>query len=288
MTNLSSIDYWRLADELSVINAAILITGNDPSSHYYDQEDRRVQQTSYDGFDAAFSALRNAVLGNKIRANIAMWARDSVEIVDQHMFQGEAMTFRREVHADGQEVAIPFDTLIRASNYATTIFSNREIVLLGLAKATTLYVLKEPSWERTTIDVEDLKNWLSAKGIYPDFFFPKGVVDDIGNDEHPRYSAKLACAVAAWKAVEKPKQNMSIKATVRAWVQSNAVIFGVADKDGIPPETAIEEISKVVNWETKGGANPTYVSAHSDAEPFDTEINNIPMIQDGLDSDIPF
>ena len=70
---LSSMDYLRLADELSVIDAAILITGNDPSERKtkgdgFDDPFREEQRTDYDGFDAVFKSIKNAVLSNKIAA----------------------------------------------------------------------------------------------------------------------------------------------------------------------------------------------------------------------------
>ncbi len=63
---LSKLDYWRLADELSVVDAAILITGNDPSQTHdsadFNEPPEFVQTTNYEGFDAAFKALRTAIL----------------------------------------------------------------------------------------------------------------------------------------------------------------------------------------------------------------------------------
>ncbi|MFC0342067.1 hypothetical protein [Paracoccus niistensis] len=254
--SLSAMDYWRLADELSVIDAAILITGNNPEQKYeeYDpdsQTSQWVKLKNYDGFEATFRALRNAILSDKLRAKIAVRTRDTVEINGGYNVMGERIYCREVLDADLNEIKVPFDTLIRASDFKASIFSNRQID--ALHNATTLYVLREPCWEETVVDVDDLKRWLASKGLFPTFFFPERPAAGFRDKDHSRYSPKLACAVAAWEAVKRPARNLSVKATVQAWVQANGVNYGLADKDGIPPATAVEEIAKVMNWETKGG-----------------------------------
>lgn len=41
------------------------------------------------------------------------------------------------------------------------------------------------------------------------------------------------------------------------WLRSHAGRFGLIKDDGNPNESGIEEVSKVANWETKGGAPKT-------------------------------
>lgn len=71
-----SMEMWKLADELSVLDAAILITGNDPSAkhtvHDLEVDMSYLEQTTtgHKGFDAAFNALRSAILANKLRARV--------------------------------------------------------------------------------------------------------------------------------------------------------------------------------------------------------------------------
>ncbi|QBJ24006.1 hypothetical protein [Haematobacter massiliensis] len=288
---LSSLDYWRLADELSVIDAAILITGNDPAEKKDDRDEHgyiigESQRRNYEGYEAVFKALRLAVLSNRLRATVALRARDEISIDDSYNVMGEILPRRTVVDANADEVVIKFDTLIRASGYQTSIFSNRSLATLH--NATTLYVLKEPAWDETTILVDDLKAWLSSKGLAPAFFFPQGRPEGFRDSTHPRYSPKLACAVAAWEEVKKPKPNMSAKATVEEWVKANAVRFGMVGSDGVPASKAVSEVSAVVNWATGGGAVPT----HTGTEPCDNQVivsvENFGVVRNASDEGIPF
>jgi hypothetical protein len=63
----NALDYWRLCDELSVAQAALLIAGNDPSQ-YRDIDDWRADMPT--GYDAARAALINAIRGKRLSANV--------------------------------------------------------------------------------------------------------------------------------------------------------------------------------------------------------------------------
>lgn len=288
---LSSLDLWRLADELSVIDAAILITGNDPAEKKDDYDDTgyvigQSQRRDYPGYEAVFKSLRNSVLSNKLRATIALRARDSAEIDGAFYASGEPVFFRKEVDANFNEIAVPFDILLRASDFRMSIFANR--TLSALHNATTLYVLKEPAWDETTISVDDLKAWLSSKGIAPEFFFPRGNPEGFRDPAHPRFSPKLACAVAAWEAVERPKPNTSPKATIEEWVRANAVRFNMVGADGIPTAKAISEVSAVANWATSGGAVPTHVGVEDTHTQSPEKIENFSQTHPVPYQDLPF
>ncbi len=118
----------------------------------------------------------------------------------------------------------------------------------------------EISLHSSTVIVEDLKLWLRRKGFEKHFFFfPEGLDGEFLDEDHPRYSPKLAAAVRAWEALE---DDSFLKATTpkkaaQKWLRLYAVDFNLCDSDGIPVESAIEEISKVVNWNPKGGAPST-------------------------------
>ena len=62
---MAPLDYWRLCDELSVIQAALLIVGADPSGCESSSSRPDV------GYDAAKTALMNAIIGKRLRANVA-------------------------------------------------------------------------------------------------------------------------------------------------------------------------------------------------------------------------
>lgn len=285
---LQQLDYWRLSDELSLIDAAILITGNDPSdtSEVQDDDGRSfwVQKTSYDGFGATFKALRNAVLSNRLRANLAYRARENTSYNSPYYVMGENVGTRDEIDEELNEVRVPYDILIRTNDHNVSIMNHR---LDGFNKASAIYVLKEPDWKETTIDVSDLKRWLEGKGIAPTFFFPIGNVDGFRDTANARYSPKLACAVAAWEAVRKKKRGMSVKATVEEWVRANAVIFGMVGLDGVPAKDAVDQVSKVVNWATGGGANKTESEIPEAVEKVESFSNFFPVDKDS-DEEIPF
>lgn len=83
------------------------------------------------------------------------------------------------------------------------------------------------------------------------------------NDSHgyldpknPRYAPKLAASVKAWQAVTDPR-GRSPKKALDNWLREHAADFGLMGDDGIPVNTAIEECSKVANWQPGGGAAKT-------------------------------
>jgi hypothetical protein len=61
-SELSSLEYWRLADALSLQQAAVLVVGGDPSA--FNPHD------APSGFEAVRSALVHAVHGNRLSAII--------------------------------------------------------------------------------------------------------------------------------------------------------------------------------------------------------------------------
>jgi hypothetical protein len=73
---------------------------------------------------------------------------------------------------------------------------------------------------------------------------------------NPRYAPKLAAAVMAWQAVT-DAGNVSPKQALTKWLNENALRLGLSSEDGVPIQAAIEDVAKVANWETKGGAPKT-------------------------------
>jgi hypothetical protein len=67
---MDALDYWRLCDELSVVQAALLIAGEDPSGTQ-DYIDQWRAENRPEGYTAAKAALANAIRGKGLRANIA-------------------------------------------------------------------------------------------------------------------------------------------------------------------------------------------------------------------------
>jgi hypothetical protein len=121
----------------------------------------------------------------------------------------------------------------------------------------------EPDWNATTIHIDDLRDWLRSRGYNSGFFFSHSEQKpDFLNNQHANYSSKLAAAIEVWNAVtENPSlaKGKSVKQAMMIWLRSHAGRFDLIKEDGNPNESGIEEVAKVANWNTKGGAPETPV-----------------------------
>jgi hypothetical protein len=289
--NRDPLFFWRLSDELSVIDAAILIIGEDPAREMetYDEGNyiRSEQKTDYPEFQPAFKALRSAVLRNKLRAFISFPARGVVHYSSEYSVMGEPVYHTSQVdQGEGFETKVVFDHLLSGRSIGSSVNIGGP---LDVAKGSDeLWVIKEPSWTQTTIEVDDLKAWLNARGIHPPFFFPEPIADEMMNPSGARYSPKLACAAAAWKAVRQTQVNKSAKESLKLWIQANGTKYGLGNDDGIVPDKAVNEIATVCNWNTKGGATPTSVQAEELASTPPDNFEAGRQVAIDLDPEIPF
>jgi len=198
---LQALDYWRLCDEINIFQAALLIVGEDPSQNEYIENwdmDKRPA-----GYEAAKTALRNAVESKKLPAEVT-------EIFED---------------CDGGFKSIGAD------------------------------------WNQTRIEVSEIKKWLAKRGIATGFFFPDGRVEaEYLDTNQDHYAPKLAAAINAWQAVNSDPGLLKGKTPKRAleiWLRAHANDYGLTKDDGNPNETGIQEVSKIANWDTKGGAPRT-------------------------------
>ncbi|EXI78191.1 MAG: hypothetical protein AW10_03275 [Candidatus Accumulibacter appositus] len=114
--------------------------------------------------------------------------------------------------------------------------------------------LNEISATGTRINVDDLREWLTIRGLRTGFFFPTATdTPDYLDARDPRYAPKLAAAVRAWLAVTDTGKTSPKRALVK-WLREHAAEFGLSDDEGKPNETGIEEVAKVANWQLGGGA----------------------------------
>jgi hypothetical protein len=192
---MDALDYWRLCDDLSVVQAALLIVGEDPSG-LQERIDTTGAHARPEGYDAAKAALVHAIYRKRLAANI-------VEYEDS----------------------------------------------------------PEASWHLTTVSVEELRSWLGSRGIKTGFFFPERQFEaEYLFPLHDHYSPKLAAAIEAWKAVSADDQlrlGKTVKQALVVWLRQHANEFGLTKEDGNPNEQGIEEVAKIANWDTKGGAPKT-------------------------------
>jgi hypothetical protein len=79
---IDPLDYWRLCDELSVVQAALLIIGKDPSQFQDDIEAQKVENRPM-GYDAAKAALINAIHGKRLDAHFSHdWRSTTIMVED--------------------------------------------------------------------------------------------------------------------------------------------------------------------------------------------------------------
>jgi hypothetical protein len=247
---LTALDYWRLADDLALPDAAILITGNNPEEtvplfhDHHDDDPEYVQRRDYQGYEAVLKALKRAILREDIQCSISYAMRGKREF-PEILYEGSVEV----VNVPGER-PVGYDMFVTIRDKAIQSFGLENL------PQQTYYIRTEPNWDETTVDVSSLKEWLEAKGIRPSFFFPEQSEEGFRDKHHPRYSAKLAACVAAWEACEQKAESRTVKQTLKEWLQSNATQYGVGE-NGIVSDTAALELAKVVNWDTKGGAPTT-------------------------------
>jgi hypothetical protein len=191
---MDALDYWRLCDDLSVVQAALLIIGEDPAVAQ-DYIGTWEPENRPKGYDAVKTALANAVKRKQLRTDVP------------------------EDEDDGR-----------------------------------------PIWEQARIQVDDLRAWLRSRGVTTGFFFPLSKGPDYLSDSHPNYAQKLAAAIEAWTAVSgdaELRRGKSVKQALVIWLRQHANEFGLTKEDGKPNEQGIEEVAKIANWHTRGGAPKT-------------------------------
>jgi hypothetical protein len=297
---LSDFDYWRLADELSVVDAAFLTMMADPGdfelvspdaplssqirqiggfeyvgdAHKYDFErvesDLDTVLINPAKFRAIFKALRNAIIADKLKARITNLARTP----NQTQYEDRWVDYPPD---EGEEVRNYGFALSRG---IPTVYSNSDSILCAGPNADRkLYILTEPDWHLTTIEVEDLREWFRSKEIAPPFFFPRETVKGYMDKSNPRYSPKLATAIAAWETVKSPGNRQSVKQTLKSWIISNGVNFGLGNKSGVVSDHVAEEVAIIANWRTGGGATPTPSGAEELDSGVAPEVQNFDKVE---------
>ena len=225
-------EHWRLCDELSVIDAALLIIGCDPSGKFSQIESLGIGERPT-GYEAVKKALQNANNGGRLKAAIRFSAREygyTDYVTDSYVYDGPQNFYGRTVKLQEGE-KLDFDR--------------------------TCVYRPFPDWTLTTVAVVDLQDWLVGRNIRPEFFFPNDrITPEYLDSTNSRYAPKLAAAVHAWQQVT-DGQGSHPKSALNKWLRENAAQFGLVDKGGKVNETAIGECAKVANWKPEGGAPKT-------------------------------
>jgi hypothetical protein len=203
---MEDLDYWRLCDELSIVQAALLIAGHDPSvdADYIEglKPDKKPVR-----YEAAKTAISNALRRGTITGKV---------------------TPRYECDETGNECGEITDSIDVA---------------------------------RSRVEVESLRTWMAGRGFKTGFFFPEpGFEAEYLYPLHDHYSPKLAAAIGAWKAVSGDavlRLGKTVKQALVIWLRQHANEFGLTKDDGNPNEQGIDDVAKIANWDTRGGAPRT-------------------------------
>lgn len=217
---MEPLDYWRLCDEVSVIDASLLIVGEDPSisREYIENWDA---QDLPQGYSAAKTALINAILGKRLNATLRYPARCLSD--DEYPKIGEQVYDKNL----GYDIAF---TDVPDWKQSTIKVEDLKAWLISRGFKTGFFFADH-------IDA-------------PDYL----------DKSHPCYAPKLAAAVDAWQALASDESRLdgkTPKQAIEKWLRENASRFGLSDDDGNPNKDGIEQISKVANWKPEGGAAKT-------------------------------
>lgn len=191
---MSGLDRWRILDQLTIYQVALLIEGYDPA-----------------GFaDVAYSRWNSSVR-NKI---------------------APVLTALRHAVEDG---SLPLHKVCEGD------FGERDL-------------------QSSLVHVDKIREWLVGKRIHAGIFAAPALQAQLDNSFGRYYAPKLAAANAAWKAVTSDQKRLRGKSPKQAlvlWLTEHAADYDLQNKDGTPNATGIEEVAKVANWQSAGGAPAT-------------------------------
>ncbi len=237
---MESLDYWRLCEELNIVQAALLVVGeNADHAEWVEGWDLNNRPKGYEAAKTAIcGGLKNYIRYEqeyaaleKETANLHL-APDLAGLNESWCWLSDLL--KRSIQG----------SIIEQSDF--DINGNN----VGFIDGTI-----DPY--KSVVNVESLKEWLRMKGFTSGFFFPKPATTlDFLDPSNSRYAPKLAATVKAWQAVTDAGKK-SPKQALDKWLREHAVDFGLTNDEGKPIEQAIEECSKVANWNTKGGATKT-------------------------------
>jgi hypothetical protein len=226
--------FWQLLDPLTVEQAAALIAGFDPNAVdvsgncFKSQEAGLTDSDGMASVQAAFAGMVNAINGCKLKAELRYDAEPRYTAgMDNLMERG--------------------------------YWRNEDVGEVTDEDGSQYVIDRIPNWGRTTVSRADLVEWLENCGVQPSFFFPNETDSvDYLNNRHPRYSAKLAASVAVWRAMEDEnlRRGVSTADAMRTWLESRYKELGLVWNGGVN-KTGIQEVAKVANWDTSGGAPKT-------------------------------
>jgi hypothetical protein len=215
---MDNLNYWRMCDDLSVIQCILLILDTDPKTIEDVVESDPKKRP--EGYEAVSAAVKNAIRRGRLPANVV---REAWECG-----YGEELSDGAEFGRDG------IKTLI----YKTEPDWHRTTVALEDLRV----------WlEKRSVTVGFFFTSASDAPAY---------LDPGHLHYSPKLAAALEAweAVTGQKTLTK---NCSVKSALTVWLNKNAARFDLIKENGTPNKQAIEEAAKVANWDQKGGAPKT-------------------------------
>ena len=222
---------WNLSEDFSIADAAALVAGYNPTMVERCKNDTYFDR-AFPRYPIALKAITNAITNDRLKSAIRHSARDygyADKINDIECGEADFTTVWGST-AEEDEV---------------------------LSEDHTFFYKPFPDWILSTVNRDDLRSWLSSRGVKTGFFFPTATdAPDYLDPSNPRYAPKLSAAVRAWQAVTDPNGKHPKQALAK-WLREHAAEFRLTDDEGRPNETGIEEAAKVANWQPGGGAPKT-------------------------------
>lgn len=187
---MEELDYWRLCEELNIVQAALLVVGEDPSVSEYAEGWKLSNRP--EGYEAAKIAICGG-LKNYIR------------------YEKEYAELEEQTDCLRGDYASAPDMVLENNEYLSSLL-NRSIAGTLIPESMIDIDGYDIGFRQGSIDVynstvnaDSLKQWLRLKGFTTGFFFPEPVgTTDFLDPLNPRYAPKLAAAVKAWQAVTDP------------------------------------------------------------------------------------
>lgn len=235
---IDSLFFWRLHDEMTVPNAAILMVGGDPSEKIeewdeYGNASYFVQKRSYIGYEAASGALKSAIMRGEIEAKVAYGLDDAGQYSPTK--SGYKVIASRDLWA----------LLSEASEDPFGIHETRPPVQIS----------REPDWDATSVEVESIKRWLRSKGAADGFFVSASTTaegDSFADPGHEHFAPELSLAVSAWRGLAAEQRfPRGPKTAIEGWIDANPDAWL---GDGDLSASAKERIVTLINWRKSGGA----------------------------------
>jgi len=197
---VDALDYWRLCDELNIMQAALLIIGEDPSGEFAYIEGWQVHERPQ-GYEAAKTALSNALKQGAIEGNII--PKDEFDMngncigvlngtIDLEQSTISVDSIREWLHQRGFRTGFFFPDTSEAPDY---LDQNHPYYAPKLAAA--IYAWKAVTTESKYVEngkhvKQNLESWLTAHAAQFDLIKEDG---EINSDAIKNQISK----VANWK-----------------------------------------------------------------------------------------